>query len=178
MLTAERTERIGVSRHDDRSAPRNDGSAPRADRAGTAASVVGVKITELSSQLSEAAVQLWHDCGLTRPWNDPHEDLRRALRGPDSTVLACLREAELLGTAMVGHDGHRAWVYYLAVRGDQRRQGVGRALMRASEEWTVTRGVPKLQLMVRAGNEPALAFYARLGYDVNDVVVLGRRLDS
>ena len=135
-------------------------------------------IKELPAGLFAEAIELWQSCGLTRPWNDPGEDLRRAVRGPDSTVLGCLQESELLGTAMVGHDGHRGWVYYLAVRDDQRKRGVGRRLMRACEEWTLARDVPKLQLMVRAGNEPVLAFYDRLGYETNDVVVLGRRLDG
>lgn len=85
---------------------------------------------------------------------------------------------ELLGTAMLGHDGHRGWVYYLAVRADERGQGLGRALMRACEEWVLGHGVPTLRLMVRTGNEPVLAFYARLGYELSDVVVLGRRLDG
>lgn len=135
-------------------------------------------IEVLRADLFAEAVGLWQASGLTRPWNDPGEDLRRAMRGPDSTVLSCVRDDELLGTAMVGHDGHRGWVYYLAVRHDQRKRGVGRALMQACEEWTVAHGVPKLQLMVRAGNEPVLTFYDQLGYEVNDVVVLGRRLDS
>ena len=123
------------------------------------------------------AVALWQECGLTRPWNDPIKDLRRAMRGHDSTVLACLREGQLLATAMVGHGGHRGWVYYLAVREDERKHGLGRTLMRSCEAWVLARNIPKLQLMVRSGNEPVLAFYARLGYEENDVVVLGRRLD-
>lgn len=137
-----------------------------------------VDIQQLPAHLYAEAVSLWQEAGLTRPWNDAHQDLRRAVRGPDSTVLACLQGGDLLGTAMVGHDGHRAWVYYLAVRDDQRKQGVGRALMQACEQWAVARDVPKLQLMVRTGRENALAFYERLGYSANDVVVLGRRLDS
>lgn len=83
-----------------------------------------VKITELPAHLSADAVALWSECGLTRPWNDPDEDLRRAMRGGDSTVLACLRQGQLLATAMVGHDGHRAWVYYLAVREAERKHGL------------------------------------------------------
>jgi ribosomal protein S18 acetylase RimI-like enzyme len=136
-----------------------------------------VDIQVLPEDLFAAAVGLWHECGLTRPWNDAGEDLMRAMRGPDSTVLSYVRGGELVGTAMVGHDGHRGWVYYLAVRENERKRGVGRALMRSCEEWTIAHGVPKLQLMVRAGNEPALTFYGRLGYETNDVVVLGRRLD-
>jgi ribosomal protein S18 acetylase RimI-like enzyme len=137
-----------------------------------------VNVADLPPQLFGEAVRLWEDCGLTRPWNDPNEDLRRAMRGPASTVLAFLSAGQLSGTAMVGHDGHRAWVYYLAVRDSQRKQGVGRRLMHACEEWTARQGVPKLQLMVRTGNEVVLAFYAALGYEQNHVVVLGRRLDA
>jgi len=137
-----------------------------------------VKIGVLHADLVDDATGLWQECGLTRPWNDPAEDLRRAMRGPDSAVLACVRTGELIGTAMVGHDGHRGWVYYLAVRENERKRGIGRALMRACEEWAVAHGVPKLQLMVRAGNEAVLTFYERLGYEANDVVVLGRRLDQ
>ena len=137
-----------------------------------------MEVTELPAHLFAEAVSLWQECGLTRPWNDPDEDVRRAMSGPDSTVLACRREGELLATAMVGHDGHRGWVYYLAVREGERQHGIGRALMRSCEAWVVARGVPKLQLMVRTGNEPLISFYTRLGYEENDVVVLGRRLDS
>jgi hypothetical protein len=56
------------------------------------------------------AVALWEEAGLTRPWNDPFADCRRALRGPDSTVLAMRDPAGVAATAMVGHDGHRGWV--------------------------------------------------------------------
>lgn len=134
-------------------------------------------VTELPGHLFAEAVALWQECGPTRPWNDADEDLRRAMRGPDSTVLACLREGQLLATAIVGHDGHRGWVYYLAVREDERKKGLGRTLLRSCEAWVVARGIPKLQLMVRAGNDPVIAFYAQLRYEENDVVVLGRRLN-
>lgn len=134
-------------------------------------------IRELSPELNEEAVDLWDRTGLTRPWNDAHADLERAVLGATSTVLAALDdEGRLMGTSMVGHDGHRGWVYYLAVAPDQQRRGVGRALMRASEEWLVERDVPKLNLMVRRGNEGVLAFYRALGYYDGEVVVLGRFL--
>jgi ribosomal protein S18 acetylase RimI-like enzyme len=137
-----------------------------------------VDVQPLRPEQRAAAVALWHEAGLTRPWNDPRADLERALAGPASTVLAVATDDELLGTVMLGHDGHRGWVYYLAVAGAWRRRGVGTALVRASERWLVDRGIPKLQLMVRRDNEAAVAFYAPLGYEVVDVTVLGRRLDS
>jgi ribosomal protein S18 acetylase RimI-like enzyme len=137
-----------------------------------------LSIGELREAEAEAAVALWREQNLTRPWNDPHDDLRFALGKPSSTVLAGRLGDRLVATVMLGHDGHRGWVYYLAVAGDCQKRGLGRAMMRAAEQWMTERGVPKLQLMVRADNAVALGFYATIGYERGDVVVLGRRLDS
>jgi ribosomal protein S18 acetylase RimI-like enzyme len=137
----------------------------------------GVAVAALAETLFPDAVSLWHEVGLTRPWNDPGADLTRAMSGPASTVLAtCDGEGRLVGTVMVGHDGHRAWVYYLAVRPDRQRTGAGRELMDAAEAWARSRGIPKIQLMVRRGNEEATGFYRGLGYEDADVVVLARWL--
>jgi len=136
-----------------------------------------VRIDPLPGHLHRECVALWHEAGLTRPWNDPDADLALALRGPASTVLAALDGERLVGTAMVGHDGHRGWVYYLAVATDSRGTGVGRALMTAAEDWLRERDVPALNLMVRSENTAALGFYDRLGYTTGDVVFRGRRLD-
>jgi ribosomal protein S18 acetylase RimI-like enzyme len=135
-----------------------------------------LRIAELLPSQVDAAIQLWHDAGLTRPWNDPAEDLRRALEGPASTVLAGLDGGMLVATAMVGHDGHRGWVYYLAVRGDARGRGYGRAMMRACEAWLAARGVPKLNVMVRGDNATAREFYVEIGYRPSDVTVFQRTL--
>ena len=136
-------------------------------------------ITELPPDLREAAVALWEECALTRPWNDPRADLERALSGPSSTVLAALSpDGALLGTAMVGYDSHRAWVYYVAVSPSVRGTGLGRSLMAACEEWAVARGAPKLMLMVRRTNAAVVGFYERLGYALEDTAVMGRRLDG
>ncbi len=137
-----------------------------------------VMIRRLPEHLYSDAVALWQQTGLTRPWNDPTADLRRAMTGSASTVLAAIERDVLLATAMVGHDGHRGWVYYLAVTPTEQGRGLGRRLMQACEQWVRDRGVPKLQLMVRADNAPAAAFYERLGYADAQVVVLGRRLDG
>ena len=140
-----------------------------------------------------AVVALWEAAGLTRPWNDPAADLRSALETPTSTVLgarlhdgalldgtlldSALPDSSLVGTVMVGYDGHRGWVYYLAVDEAQRGTGLGRALMVAAEAWLVSQGAPKVQLMVRTTNTAVLGFYAALGYTDQSCVVLGRRTD-
>ncbi|HEX4009489.1 MAG TPA: GNAT family acetyltransferase [Solirubrobacteraceae bacterium] len=135
-----------------------------------------MQIAPLSPDQHEAAVALWREAGLTRPWNDPVDDLQRAAARPGSTVLAATEDDRLLATAMVGHDGHRGWVYYVAVAPTARGRGLGRAIMGACEQWLAQHGVPKLNLMVRSDNAVATGFYAALGYSQDDVVVLAKRL--
>lgn len=144
----------------------------------------GVLITPLAagadSAAAESVIELWQRCGLTRPWNDPADDLRRAVDGQGSAVLIAtpnITPDTVLGTVMVGVDGHRGWVYYLAVAPAWRRTGLGRRLMRAAEDWLAARDAPKVQLMVREGNESVLQFYAALGYTDQGSVLLGRFLD-
>ncbi len=128
-------------------------------------------ITHLPIQAIPDAVTLWQAAGLTRPWNDPFTDAQRALAGPSSTILAVQDGTRLAGTVMVGHDGHRGWVYYLAVATDARRAGLGHALMAAAMDWLRTAGVPRLNLMVRADNAAAAGFYRALGFRLSDVQV-------
>jgi ribosomal protein S18 acetylase RimI-like enzyme len=77
---------------------------------------------------------------------------------------------------MAGHDGHRGWVYYLAVDPTSRRRGFGSQMMSDAEAWLREQGVAKLNLMVRHSNSGARDFYARMGYEDGDVSVLGRWL--
>lgn len=123
---------------------------------------------------ADAVVALWTMCGLTRPWNDPHADFHRAIDTPTATVLVARDAGAAIGTVMVGHDGHRGWLYYLAVAPDRQGRGTGRALFAAAENWLRLAAVPKVQLMVRSDNRAALAFYAALGLATQDVIVLGR----
>ncbi len=116
-------------------------------------------------QIGLCALELWLQVGLTRAWNDPRDDLSRALVGPSSTVLGGIEDHTLIATAMVGHDGHRGWVYYLAVHPDMEGRGHGRAMMNACEAWLAARHVPKLNIMVRADNAAAIGFYEAVGYE-------------
>jgi ribosomal protein S18 acetylase RimI-like enzyme len=133
-------------------------------------------IRELTELDALSVTALWTEAGLTRPWNDAAMDFQRALDGATSAVLGLERDDVLLGTVMVGHDGHRGWVYYLAVRTTHQRQGVGSELLSAAEEWLRQTGAVKVQLMVRNENESALRFYRRVGYETSDVNVLSRWL--
>jgi ribosomal protein S18 acetylase RimI-like enzyme len=124
-----------------------------------------------------AVVALWRESGLVKPWNDPVLDIERKLTvQPELFLVAETAEGAVVGTAMVGYDGHRGWVNYLAVDAALRGGGLGRRLMAEAERLLVERGCPKLNLQVRTTNTEVLAFYERLGYVVDDAVSLGKRL--
>jgi ribosomal protein S18 acetylase RimI-like enzyme len=123
-----------------------------------------------------AIVALWHECGLTRPWNDPQKDIARKLtEQPDLFLVGTVQE-EVVASAMVGFDGHRGWVYYLAVAERHRKHSYGRALMQEAERLLVERGCPKLNLQVRSSNPGVIEFYRKLGYVQDETVSLGKRL--
>lgn len=124
----------------------------------------------------EAVIQLWERCGLTRPWNDPRKDIARKLTVQPELFLVGRSGDQIVATAMVGYDGHRGWVNYLAVAPEHQGKSFGRQIMQRAEQLLRERGCPKLNLQVRSANAQALAFYRSLGYAQDDVHSLGRRL--
>jgi ribosomal protein S18 acetylase RimI-like enzyme len=112
------------------------------------------------------------------PWNVPEEDIRRKLFVQRELFLVAMRGSELVGTAMGGYDGHRGWVYYVVVSPEHRRQGIGKLLMRRVEESLAEMGCPKLNLQVRTSNAQAVSFYQHLGYEVEERISMGKRLNA
>ncbi|MBS1907714.1 MAG: GNAT family N-acetyltransferase [Actinobacteria bacterium] len=146
---------------------------------------------------TDAVVGLWEEARLTRPWNDPRADIERKLAvQPELFLVAEERtpkregdnhdqrdgdgrgegDARIIGSVMAGYDGHRGWLYYLATVSDRRGAGIGRALVTEAELLLRAMGCPKVQLMVRPGNEQVLGFYDALGYERFDVGNTGKRL--
>ncbi len=123
-------------------------------------------------------IALWQRCGSTRPWNDPAADIALARKGANATVLLGRDNGALVASVLVGHDGHRGWVYYVTVDPDRRFKSYGRAIMAAAEQWLRARGVEKLQLMVRGDNVKVHAFYQALGYVEQERVVFAKWLDG
>jgi ribosomal protein S18 acetylase RimI-like enzyme len=125
-----------------------------------------------------AVVALWEACGLTRPWNPPSGDIALLRGSGHGVILVAERAGGVVGSVMVGHDGHRGWVYYLAVAPSCRHGGIGRRLMQAAEAWLRERGIRKVELMIRNTNSAVAAFYTRLGYGEEPVTVMSRWLDG
>ena len=128
---------------------------------------------------TEAVIALWAEAGLTRPWNDPRLDIERKLSVQPELFLVAedpSMSGELIGSVMAGYDGHRGWLYYLATAESHRGRGVARALVEDAENRLLDMGCPKVQLMVREGNEDVLGFYDGLGYERFSVHNTGKRL--
>lgn len=121
-------------------------------------------------------VTLWSVCGLVIAANDPVSDFRFASNGAASAVLVAEDSDAIVASAMVGHDGHRGWIYYLATRPSHRGLGLGRAMVSACEDWLRQRGVAKAQLLVRQGNAQVAGFYERLGYSTIPRIVMQKVL--
>jgi len=135
-----------------------------------------MQLRSYSAADEAAVIALWQACGLTRPWNDPKRDIERKLTEQPELFLVGELEGRVVATAMIGYDGHRGWVYYVAVEPALQGHGYGRTLMARAEELLLARGCPKINLLVRQGNDAVMAFYEKLGYGADAAVSLGKRL--
>jgi hypothetical protein len=124
----------------------------------------GLTITSIEDRDVADVIALWRRAGLVRDWNDPTSDIVLARREGNATVLLGRANGFAAASVLVGHDGHRGWVYYVSVDLDHRNKGYGRAIMAAAEDWLRARGIQKLQLMVRGDNTQVNAFYQSIGY--------------
>jgi ribosomal protein S18 acetylase RimI-like enzyme len=140
--------------------------------------VTALAIAPLETSDFDAVIALWERCGLTRPWNDPRADIVLALRGPHSTILVGRLDAAIVASVMVGHDGHRGWIYYVGIDPSRQRLGLGRAIMTAAEDWLKLRGILKAELLVRPDNQAVERFYRSIGYNVEPRIVMTRWLDG
>lgn len=136
-----------------------------------------MEIREFAPADEVEVIALWRRCALTRPWNDPAKDIRRKLSAGAGCLFVGVIDGAIVATVMVGYDGHRGWINYLAVAPDRRREGIGRGMMARAEQRLSEMSCPKINLQVRTTNVEALGFYDRLGYTVDDVVSMGKRLE-
>jgi len=135
-----------------------------------------LEIRPYKTRDESAVIALWDACGLIRPWNDPRRDIARKLTEQPELFLVGTEDGKPMATAMVGFDGHRGWVYYLAVDPGFRGLSHGKAMMQEAERLLMARGCPKLNLLVRSSNAQVIEFYRSLGYVQDEAVSLGRRL--
>lgn len=124
----------------------------------------------------DSVITLWQTCNLTVPWNNPGSDIARKMSdSPDLFFIGTLNE-RIVSTCMAGYDGHRGWIYYLAVTPDLCNKGIATQMLKHAEKVLAERGCPKIELMVRYTNKDIIGFYHSVGYSNEPVMVLSKRL--
>ena len=135
-----------------------------------------IKIRPFQADDENGVMELWTITGLTRPWNDPKQDIKRALSVQPELFLVAVNQTRVIGSAMGGYDGHRGAVYYLAVHPDNQSNGIGTRLMQTVEDRLIDLGCPKIHVMIRDTNLATKHFYEKLAYQDVAVKIYGRRL--
>jgi len=121
-------------------------------------------------------IQLWDACELTRPWNNPNNDIDRKVRFQPELFFVGTHNSDIIASAMAGYDGHRGSVFYLAVHPDAQNKNLGKQMMTHIETTLKSLGCPKINIVIRSTNLPVLKFYDTLSYSLDDVVSVGKRL--
>jgi ribosomal protein S18 acetylase RimI-like enzyme len=144
---------------------------------------MSVTIRVFSEADTEAVIALWRQAfpeynDASRPHRNPRLSIANKLGTQPELFFVATRDADgaLVGTAMAGYDGHRGWLYSVAVAPEARRHGLGTRLVRHAENALAALGCLKLNLQVLTDKAEVLAFYEQLGYRTDAVVSLGKRL--
>lgn len=150
-------------------------------------------ITTATFDQIDEIVALWEECDLTRPWNDPEAEAALAIDAPMSEILIALEgvddddeelspdvlgKPEIIGTVLVGFDGHRGWIYRVATKPIHQGQRIATQLVDVAEKWLADRGAPKVQLLVRTDNDQVLGFYDHLGYRVSETTLMQKHFNQ
>jgi len=133
-------------------------------------------IRPFQSEDGNAVVDLWHQCGLVVPHNNPQRDIQKKMQVNPEWFLVGELSGRVVATCMVGYEGHRGWINYLAVAPAHRRSGIATRIMKKAEEILADAGCPKINLQVRESNQSVIEFYNRMGFGNDRVVSLGKRL--
>lgn len=125
-----------------------------------------------------AVIDLWRRCDLVGPKNDPHKDIQRKQRVRPDLFLVGAENEIVIATAMAGYEGHRGWLNYVAVAPEFRRRGLARQILLEAERMLRQVGCAKINLQIRTSNRSVIEFYRRLGFEIDDVISMGKRLEQ
>ena len=137
---------------------------------------MGFQIVRYNPDYQMAVVDLWKECNLTVPQNDPVEDIKKKLAFQPELFFVAFSDGKLVGSVMAGYEGHRGWLNYLAVLPSYQKRGYGRRLVERAIAELKRLGCLKLNVQIRESNASEVAFYEHLGFRNDHVVSLGLRL--
>lgn len=121
-------------------------------------------IRPYQSDDEKEVIDLWRECHLITPLNDPRSDIQRKLKVNPEWFLIGEIGGKLVASCMVGYEGHRGWINYLAVLPAYRHKGIASQMMNEAERWLRAAGCPKINLQLRDTNTETIHFYESIGY--------------
>ncbi len=142
----------------------------------TVSNIMQLTIRPYQPEDEAQIIQLWRDCGLVVPQNDSYHDIHLKLQVQPECFLVGVVGSQVVASVMAGYDGHRGWLNYVAVSPEFQRQGFGRRIVEAAIAKLEAMGCPKINLQIRTSNTEVIEFYKRIGFSLDDVVSMGKRL--
>ncbi len=123
-------------------------------------------------------IALWQQCNLITPSNNPQRDIERKINDSPELFFVGQKDNKIIASCMAGYDGHRGWIYYLAVQQNLQRTGIASKIIEYAEQNLMRMGCPKINLMIRESNTEVISFYRKTGYENDPVLVLSKRLSE
>ncbi len=121
-------------------------------------------------------IELWQNSNLVVPWNDPKLDIERKLKVNPELFLVGLVDSKIIAAVMGGYEGHRGWINYLAVLPEIQQKGLGQQMVEEVEAKLRKLGCPKINIQIRSSNKGVIEFYGKMGFSVDNVISMGKRL--
>lgn len=134
----------------------------------------GIEIRPFVIEDTDGVLEVWSLAGMTTPERNPRADIQKKLRHSPESFFVGMLEGKVAATVMVGYDGHRGWIYSLAVRPDLQRKGIGRQMMEEAENWLRQQGCPQAKLQIDEARSDVAGFYKKLGYEVHPLVSMAK----
>lgn len=135
-----------------------------------------MNIRVYSPEDENVVIELWRKCNLIRPQNNPKLDIERKLKVNPELFLVGEISGKVVAIVIGGYEGHRGWINYLGVDPIYQKRGLGKQMMEAVEKKLLLLGCPKINLQVRVDNKAVIGFYGSIGYSVDNVISMGKRL--
>jgi ribosomal protein S18 acetylase RimI-like enzyme len=135
-----------------------------------------MRIRQYTLNDEKQVVGLWRKVDIVRITNDPEVDIARKLKHSPELFLVAEKDGLIVGTIMIGWEGHRGWINYLGVLPEYQCTKIGTSLMKKAEEILFEKGCPKINLMIRKTNLKVRDFYKKLGFIEDEVICLGKRI--
>lgn len=139
--------------------------------------MIDLQIRSFCADDEADVIKLWMECGLVAPQNNPRRDLQRKQGVNPEWIYVGILDNKVIATCMAGYEGHRGWINYLAVSPKYRRQGIAAKMMLQAENHLRAAGCPKINLQIRETNLEVVQFYKSIGYVIDPVVSMGKRLE-